>query len=214
MVEVGREPPHEADAAIVTVPTYRTAEFLEDDQELSQRLASIAYASTAVVNLGFRRECIGHPLDGFGLVVPATEGRRIIACSFSSVKCAGRAPPGFALLRSFVGGALQPNLFELDDDRLVEIVQQELAELLAIRGRPAIVSISRHARAMPQYHVGHLAVVAEIDRLASRHPGLFLAGNGFGGVGIPDCVHGGELAAERAVTHLVTACRQVIPAHR
>ena len=164
------------------------------------------------MNLAYRRESVGHPLDGFGLVVPAVERRRIIACSFSSVKFTRRAPDGLVLLRSFVGGALQQGLFELGDEALLKTVHDELAALLGVRGEPVLATIRRHARAMPQYHVGHLGKVAKIERLAAGMPGLFLAGNGFGGTGIPDCIHGGETAAEQALARLVTLSRQQVTA--
>jgi oxygen-dependent protoporphyrinogen oxidase len=114
------------------------------------------------------------------------------------VKYPGRAPDGHVLLRAFVGGAMQENLFQQDDAAMAESVRRELRELLGITAEPLLTRIHRHAQAMPQYRVGHLDRMARIDRALSRHPGLLVAGNAYRGVGIPDCIHSGELAAEAA----------------
>jgi oxygen-dependent protoporphyrinogen oxidase len=108
-----------ADAICLALPAYVSARLLGSvDPQLARELSEISYASSATINLGFSREEIPHPLDGFGFVVPFIEKRSLIACTFSSVKFAGRAPAGHGLLRAFVGGALQPELLELDEDRL------------------------------------------------------------------------------------------------
>lgn len=146
--------------------------------------------------LGFRREQITHPLDGFGFVVPTVEKRRIIAGSFTSVKYPGRAPEGKVLLRVFVGGALQPELLSLSDAETSQIVLEELRDLLGITGEPEFCDIAHWHGAMPQYHVGHLEKVRQIEERAAKIPGLALAGNSFRGVGVPFCVHDGEQAAE------------------
>jgi oxygen-dependent protoporphyrinogen oxidase len=107
------------------------------------------------------------------------------------------------LLRAFVGGALQQSLFEQDDAAMVESVRRELHQLLGITSEPLLTRIHRHPQAMPQYRVGHLDRMARIDAALARHPGLAVAGNAYRGVGIPDCVHSGELAAE-AVWNVVS----------
>jgi oxygen-dependent protoporphyrinogen oxidase len=167
------------------------------DPALADALASIVYASSAIVTLAYARDQIRHRLDGFGFVVPAIERRRIIAGSFSSVKYAGRAPAGQVLLRAFVGGALAEDLATLPDADLVTLAVHELGELLGIDGRPSLVRVARHARAMPQYHLGHLSRVAAIEAAVERLGGLALTGNAYRGVGVPDCIHGGEQAVDR-----------------
>ena len=186
----------DADAVILACESYQAARMLRYlDPSLALLLEDIPYASSAVVTLGFRREDVEHPLDGFGFVVPRAEGRPIIACTFSSVKYAGRAPDGHVLLRVFVGGALDEAALDADDARLIALGRAQLAELLGARGEPVLASVSRHRRAMPQYHVGHLARVEAIELGLRRHPGLALAGGAYRGVGIPDCVRSGESAA-------------------
>jgi protoporphyrinogen/coproporphyrinogen III oxidase len=164
---------------------------------LASELDAIEYAGCAVISLGFTRNQIRHPLDGFGFVVPAVERRRIIAGSFASLKFPNRAPTDQVLIRAFIGGAVQPELLELSDDELSRVAREELAELLQISGKPLLTSIARWPRSMPQYHVGHLARIGRIEELAGRYPNLALAGNAYRGVGIPQCIASGIAAAER-----------------
>jgi oxygen-dependent protoporphyrinogen oxidase len=190
------------DAVIVALPSHAAARVLQSqDARLAAELDAISSAGCVVVSCAFRRDQIAHDLDGFGFVVPQVEGRRIVAASFASNKYPGRAPQGNVLIRTFVGGSLQPLLMELPDEELRRLVLDELADLLTIVGQPQWVDIARWPQSMPQYHVGHLSRVAEIEQRAARWPGLALAGNAFHGVGVPQCIASGEAAAER-----VAAC--------
>jgi oxygen-dependent protoporphyrinogen oxidase len=190
----------DADAVCVATPAYATSRIVEGvAPELARALNQVEYASSATVNLVYRRTDIAHPLDGFGFVVPARERRSILACSFSSVKYPGRAPEGTVLLRAFVGGALFPELYDLGDDRMLAGISKDLGELLGVRARPLDSVITRWPRSMPQYNVGHLERVARIEDEAGRYPTLALAGAAYRGVGIPDCVRSGEAAGERLV---------------
>jgi oxygen-dependent protoporphyrinogen oxidase len=189
----GSEP---CDAAIVATPAHASAELLRSAAPaLAAELEAIPYASSITVNLVYRREEIPHPLDGFGFVVPHVEGRKIIACSFSSFKYSGRAPAELVLLRAFAGGALQPELFALDDEAIEDTVRSELRALLGIVAEPLLKRIARYLSSMPQYHVGHLERLARIEQHLKSLPGLALAGGAYRGVGIPDCIHSGETAA-------------------
>ena len=186
-----------ADAICLALPAYVSAHLLKDiDPQLAAELAGISYASSATINLAYKREDIPHPLDGFGFVVPFIEKRTLIACTFSSVKFAGRAPQDHALLRAFVGGALQPELFELNEAELLSRVREDLRELLGIERAPLFAEVSRWERSMPQYHVGHLERVKRIEERVASLRGLVLAGNAYSGLGIPDCIRSGEAAAE------------------
>ena len=169
---------------------------------LSRMLMNIEYASAAVVHLAYARRQVGHPLDAYGFVVPRQEKRRLIAASFSSVKYEGRAPQDKVLIRVVMGGALQPQLMQLDDDDLVHAAHDELRSLLHIDGQPELSLVHRHHQVMPQYTVGHLKGVAAIHERTAALRGLELAGNGFEGVGVPDCIHAGEQAAERLLASL------------
>jgi oxygen-dependent protoporphyrinogen oxidase len=187
-----------ADAVCLALPAYVSSRLLSTvDPQLAAELAEISYASSATINLGFKREDIPHPLDGFGFVVPFVEKRSLIACTFSSVKFAGRAPAGQALLRAFVGGALQPEVLELDEDALLARVLGDLRDLLGIERAPLFSEVTRWEHSMPQYHVGHLERVKGIEARLAGIPGLVLAGNAYSGLGIPDCIRSGEAAADR-----------------
>ncbi len=191
------------DAVILATPSATAARLLRPiDQELAGQLASIEHSGTAVVSLGYDRRQVGHPLLGAGAVVPAIENSPILACSFSSQKYTHRAPEGKVLLRVFVGGARRPELAEMDDRELLPLVTEHVAKLLDIRGEPGFCNIAHWPGTMPQYHVGHNELVARIEARIARLPRLELAGNAYHGVGIPDCIHGGEQAAGR----LLAAC--------
>ncbi len=186
------------DAVILAAPAHQSARFLGAlDAPLAEELRGIPYASSATVSLAYRAEQIPRALDGFGFVVPLVEARSIVACTYSSLKYPGRAPDGRVLLRAFVGGAMQQQLFDQDDTSMAESVRRELRELLGIASEPLLTRIHRHPQAMPQYCVGHLERMQRIETHLARHIGLALAGNAYRGVGIPDCVHSGELAAEQ-----------------
>lgn len=196
-VELDGAEPVVASHLVLATPAFVTAELVRaHDPALADQLASIRYASSAIVTLAYARAQIPHPLDGFGFVVPAVEGRRIIAGSFSSVKYAGRAPGEQVLMRVFLGGALAEHLATLPDEELVAVARAELGALLGVTGEPGLVRIARHLRAMPQYDLGHLARVAAIEAAVGRLGGLAVAGNAYRGVGIPDCIHSGERAVD------------------
>ena len=185
-----------ADGVILTPEAHQTARLLRYlDPSLALLLEGIPYASSATVTLAYRRAAIRHPLDGFGFVVPHAEARPIIAGTFSSVKYPGRAPEGHVLLRVFLGGALREAVLEQDDERLAEIAREQLRDLLGVGEAPLWTRVARYRKAMPQYHVGHLARVETIELALARHPGLALAGGAYRGVGIADCVRSGEDAA-------------------
>lgn len=188
-----------ADGVIICCSTSRASLMLEQaDQKLAHQLTNTDYASVAVAHLAYRRDEVPHPLDAFGFVVPAIEKSKLIATTFSSVKYDGRAPDDRVLMRAFLGGALQPDMAKLDDDQTIEAIRAEYKQLLGITAAPHMTTVHRHTQVMPQYTVNHLGRVVSIQsRVSNHHHGLQLAGNGYEGVGIPDCVHAGEQAADR-----------------
>ncbi len=193
-----------ADGVILATPAHIAGEVTRSlDSELSNDLSAIPYASSATLTMAIRREQVDHALDGFGFVVPVVEGHALIAATFSSVKFAGRAPHGWLLLRAFLGGALQPEVYDMSDDQLREVVIRDLRKLIGLKGEPVFSDLYRWPLSMPQYPVGHLHHVADIHDKLSHWPGLTVAGNGYTGVGIPDCVNSGEQAAEALLKSLV-----------
>ena len=193
----------EGDAVICTLPAFAAAQALAPlDSDLAGELGAIPFSSTATINLAYRRSDIAHPLDGYGFVVPHVEHRKIMACTFSSVKYAGRAPEDTALLRCFAGGALQPDLLDQPDELLKAQVREDLEALLGISGTPILCRTTHYPDCMPQYNVGHLDRIERIEARLKRFPTLVLAGKSYRGVGIADCIHGGETAAEGIVEGL------------
>ena len=199
-IKTDKEEPIFADAVVLAVPAYVAAQFLSNiNQTLAAELNAIKYASTATINLAYRREAVRHPLDGFGFVVPFVEKRSLIACTFSNVKFPGRAPDNHVLLRAFVGGALQPDMFALAESEMLGRVERDLRGLLGIASEPLFAEVSKWEKSMPQYEVGHLDRVAALESALAQLPNLQLAGNAYRGAGIPDCIRSGETAAEKLI---------------
>ena len=189
-----------ADRVIVATEAPVTGRLLRYvDPAVAALLSDIPYASSATVTVAYRRPDIPHPLGGFGFVVPRVEGRAILACTFSSVKYPGRAPEGTALLRCFLGGALNERVLDGSDDDLLATARAELRAALGVTAAPILARVHRWPFAMPQYRVGHIDRIAAIMRAVDSLPGLVLAGGGYRGVGISDCIHSGEAAAARAL---------------
>ena len=199
--------PESYDAVIITQPTHVSARFLKHRSmsQLAGLLTRVEYASSAIVVSGHALSDFTHPMDAFGLVIPAIEKRQILAVSFSSRKFASRAPDGQILLRTFVGGAMQPELLQMDDDQLVGAVNQELTSIFGMKSAPMFSEVVRYEKAMPQYHVGHLDLVAQIEAAQSDFPGLRLAGSAYHGVGIPDSIASGQSAADAILKRITPA---------
>ncbi len=186
----------DADAVICAAPAFAASRMLaEIAPRAAEVLSRISYASAATVNLTFRESDFPRPPEAFGFVVPSCERRRIIAGSFSSFKFEGRAPRDAILIRAFVGGVMQHAMMQLSDDEIVAAVRDEFRELLGVDAPPRLAEIRRWPDSMPQYEVGHLDRVAEIERIVAAIPSFALAGAAYRGVGIPDCVRSGEQAA-------------------
>lgn len=195
----------DVDGVVMALPAYRSAELIESSSpRLSELLHQIDYASSAIVVSGHRLEDVEHPLNAFGLVIPHRERRRILAVSFLSRKFPQRAPAGCVILRTFVGGAMQPEEIDRSDEEIIQTVRAELREILGVGGEPDFVELVRYPRAMPQYTVGHVGRVGQIQELARKFPNLGLAGNAYAGVGVPDCIHSGEKAAEAVWDFVIT----------
>ncbi len=204
-----------ADAVCLALPAFASASLLKLSYPvLARELESITYESTATVNLAYKREEIPHRLDGFGFVVPIIEGRSIIACTFSSVKFSGRAPKGYVLLRAFVGGALQPEMFALEEPEMIKRVKLDLEELLGVRTDPVFSEVTKWHNSMPQYYVGHLDRVRSIQDQLIQLPNLKLAGNGYSGAGLPDCIRTGEVTADELVNVFPPTSSQPVDAPR
>lgn len=167
------------------------------DRPLSA-LEKIVHPPVASLFLGYRREHVAHPLDGFGALVPAKENRKLMGVLFSSTLFPHRAPPGHVGLTVFAGGALRPELARLSEDELHRQIQPELKALLGIEDAPLVRRMTVWPRAIPQYNVGYeffLETMAECER---RHPGIFIGGHVRDGISVPNCIEAGIKLAERA----------------
>ncbi|HEX8991565.1 MAG TPA: protoporphyrinogen oxidase [Anaerolineales bacterium] len=188
----------EAEALILATPAYASGAMLAGtDATLASALQEIPYASTATVSLAYRQGDVPRPLDGYGYVIPRSEGRGALACTWASTKFPHRAPQGFALLRVFIGRAGQDIPWNEDD--LLEIAKDELRLTLGLQTEPLVQRVFIWEKAMPQYNLGHPQLLQRIEATLAHHPGLALAGNGYRGIGIPDCIRSGEVAAEKVI---------------
>jgi protoporphyrinogen/coproporphyrinogen III oxidase len=194
----------EAERVIVAAPGPKIAPALSGlVPEPAAALAAIPFASSATVLIGYRRENVSHPLNGYGMVVPQTEGLRTTALSFVSTKFPFRAPDGHVLLRAFLGGVRDGEVLRLTDEEMVETVTREMKTLLGLRGRPVMTRVFRWPGGTPQLEVGHLGRMEAVEaQLAQRAPGLHLVGAGIRSTGIPDSVAEGIRAAQAAAEAL------------
>ncbi len=179
------------DAVVLAVPAFAAADLLDPIlPDLAVRLRQIRYVSTGTVALAYRKADVDpqHDLNGFGFLAPKSEGRRITGCTWMSSKLNHRAPDDGVLIRGFVGGDAQEEVVDLPDGALVDLVREEIVELMGITAEPIFHRIHRWRRGRPQFDVGHLDRVAEMEALAAKTPGLYLTGSAYRGSGIPDCV--------------------------
>ncbi|MEZ4591591.1 MAG: protoporphyrinogen oxidase [Chloroflexota bacterium] len=180
-----------ADLVILATPTFVMADLLEGlvETAVTDQLHNIPYNPVTTVNVAFNRAEIDNPFDGFGVVVPESESSQLLAIEGMSAKFPHRAPADQFVLRAFVGGQNQPELADLPEAALIRLVRQELAQIFNITAEPTQVHVQRWLPANPQPPVGHLAMIAQIERtLAQQLPQLYLTGAGLRGQGIPDCI--------------------------
>jgi oxygen-dependent protoporphyrinogen oxidase len=189
------------DGVTLAVPAHKLADLPLPAalKSLLAPLAEIEYPPVNVVSLGFPRHGVGHPLDGFGVLIPAAEKFSVLGVLFNSTLFPGRAPAGQVLLTVFVGGARQPDLAALPDEALVKLVLADLVKLLTASTGPSFQKIVRWPRAIPQYHLNHGAMLAAIEATERAWPGLTLAGSYRGGVSVPQCLATGQAAGLRAL---------------
>lgn len=193
-----------AGGVVLATPAFVTAELLAElDPEVASAHAEIPYASSVVVTLAFSRADVV-PLDGYGYVVPRAEGSDVLACTWSSQKWESRAPEQSVLLRVYAGRFGGRDLTKDSDEELVGLARDEVA-FLGVLGDPELMRVHRWPRGMPQYVLGHPERLMQIEDALVAHPGLALAGAAYRGVGIPDCIQSGELAAESVARTLAGA---------
>jgi len=196
----------EAEAVILALPAYESARLLRPaDAPLAYSLAAIPYSSSVIVALGYDERALPALPRGFGFLVPEKEKRRLLACTFMNHKFPGRVAPGQVLLRCFLGGMRDEGVLELADTEVLALVGQELRDILGITTAPAFARVYRWRKALAQYTVGHGARVATVQQRLAAHHGLFLCGNAYQGIGVPDCIRSGRAAAEECLRYLRSA---------
>lgn len=163
------------------------------DPALAAVLGAIPYNSSMTIALGYDRAALGHPLNGFGFLIPKVERRKLVACTWVGTKFNHRVPADKAVLRCFLGGA---NIDE-SDETLIAAIREELKDLMGVTAEPSFHTVQRWRNAMAQYTLGHQDRVKQIRALASKHPGFALAGNFLEGIGIPDCIRTGQAAVKQ-----------------
>ncbi len=197
-VDLSGEKQLKVDAVILATPAYITGKLVENfAPRMAMELNAIDYVSTATVSLAYHEQDLGCPLDGYGYVIPRREGRRALACTWTSTKFPHRAPERYALIRVFIGRAGQETEIGWDEADLVQIAREEIQDTLRTKAEPLFWRIFIWEKAMPQYNLGHFDKLARIETMLQTFPGLALAGNGYAGIGIPDCIRSGEVAAQQ-----------------
>ncbi len=188
----------EANIVISAIPAFALAEITRGlDRNLSDLLNNIYYPSISVVCLGFKREKVKHSLDGFGFLIPYREGRKILGTLWDSSIFPNRAPEGYVLLRTMLGGARMSELAEQDEEKQVNIVMNELSKIMNIKAEPDLIKVFIHKRGIPQYFVNHDLKLERINSVLKNYRGFYITGNAFRGIGVNDCIENSSKLAER-----------------
>jgi oxygen-dependent protoporphyrinogen oxidase len=203
------------DAVVLAVPANVAASLVAPfAPDLAEMLDQIRYVSTATVSLAYRAEDVlpHHDLNGFGFMIPKSENRPILACTWTSTKFNDRVPDDGVMLRIFVGGEGREDLVDLPDEALVALVRSQVADIMGISAEPLTYRIFRWPKGNPQYDVGHLDRVAEMEALAGQRPGLYLTGSAYRGIGIPDCVKSAMATVDQILAEHVNQLQKQITA--
>ena len=192
-----------ADAVILATPAKVSAHLVKKvAPKITSLLDQIHYVSTATVSIAYKKEGFPHSLDGFGFVIPKTEEKRILACTWTSSKFPERVPEEYVMLRCFVGGAMQEELAEMEENAIGNMVKEELLNLMGIDCEPVFLKVFQYKKSNVQYRVGHATLIESIRAKLKNFPGIFVAGSAYTGIGIPDCIRDGTQAAKDAINYL------------
>ena len=188
----------EADAVVVATPAYATSEMVRSmDGNLSSIIDEIFYPSVSVICFGYKRDKIKHALGGFGFLIPNREGRKILGTLWDSSIFPNRAPEGYVLLRSMLGGVRRSELAMQDEGKLTDMAVHELKDIMGISVQPDFVRVYKHEKGIPQYPPGHGVRLEKINEIVSRFRGFYITGNAYRGIGVNDCIENSYRLAER-----------------
>jgi oxygen-dependent protoporphyrinogen oxidase len=192
-----------ARSVVLAIPAYAIDPYLQCcNPALPIKLADLQYAPVAQVFLGFRREQVGHPLDGFGVLIPQRENRHILGALWNSSLFPARAPQDHVALTCFLGGMRRPELAAMNDNGLLKRCLQDLTPLLKLQGKPEVVRIKTWSRAIPQYNLGYATYAERMATFEAQTPGVFLCGNFRAGIAVGDCVMQSSATAEKVTAFL------------
>jgi oxygen-dependent protoporphyrinogen oxidase len=190
----------ETDALVLATPAHETSEIVRDmDKTFSSILGEIFYPAISVICLGYRRDKIKHPLDGFGFLIPNREGRKILGTLWDSSVFPNRAPNGYVLLRTMLGGVRKSDLAFQDEDKQINLVMGELKAIMDIDVQPDFAKIFVHKKGIPQYSLGHERRLEAIDESLRKFKRLYIAGNAYRGIGVNDCIENSQKMAGRII---------------
>jgi oxygen-dependent protoporphyrinogen oxidase len=193
----------DAGAVVFATPAYETSAMLRGlDKALSSTLDEIYYPAVSVICLGYRRDKISHTLDGFGFLIPNREGRKILGTLWDSSVFPNRAPEGYVLLRSMLGGVRNSELALEEGDMLTNVVIDELKDVMEIKAQPDFAKVYTHVKGIPQYSPGHERRLEKVDEIVSRFHGLYITGNAYRGIGVNDCVENSYKLAEKIINDI------------
>ncbi len=202
LVGEGMEP-LEADSVVLACPAHAAAPMTRElTPGLSELMEQVPYSPLAVVCLGYARPDMVHPMNGFGFLVPRTAGLRLLGALWTSSIFPERCPDGRVLVRVMIGGARDPEALDLSDDELAELVHGEIAGAQGATAAPDFVRVFRHRRAIPQYTMGHLSRLEQMETALEDLPGLIVTGNAYRGVSVNDCAKNAWGTAERVLDYL------------
>lgn len=188
-----------ADAVVMAVPAYAAAELLSDiSPDLAKELEQVEYVTTATVTLAYRKKDLP-ALKGYGYIIPQNEDSKALACTWTSTKWEGRAPEDYALLRVFVGRIQDAERLSEDEAVLIKMAKDEVRQTMGIEIEPERNWVFRWEKAMPQYNLGHPERLERIEAIMKEYANLVLVGNGYHGIGLPDCINSGIMAAEKLI---------------
>ena len=197
------------DAVVVAVPSQSAAQLLHlSNPQLASDLNGVNYSSSVTVTLAYDQKVRASLPSGFGFLVPHSEGKRMLAATFVHNKFPHRAPPDRALVRCFLGGTRDERVLDLPDGDILQIARDELRQIVGLTAEPLFSRVYKWSASMAQYGVGHLERVERIERLRTELPGLALAGNGYRGIGVPDCIRSGSEAAAQILSFLGIVSKQ------
>ena len=199
------------DAVILATPANVAGTLLEGvDADLARDLLGVTYSSSVTVTLGYHIDQLEGLPDGFGFLVPRSEGTRMLACTFVHNKFPHRSPENKGILRCFLGGARDEAVLGLTDDEILDTVRRELLDIVKLNARPMFSRVYRWRGAMAQYEPGHIARVERIEKRVGEIRGLAIAGNAYHGIGVPDCIRSGADAAS-AISQVAAETRTAQP---